>query len=141
MSTVFSDAVKREGFDGLMQVSLDGIAGVLDNAGLDSTVIKRAFNHLLDASVAFDIDSTPANGERIAKLAEAFMAYTAPEVADATNRRTRAQYEAHFVYFAGFKSIKSTTVVLTDEQKAARKRFNASATRSKTTKEFIPYTG
>lgn len=141
MSTVFTDAVKREGFDGNIAVSLDGIARILDSTSMESTVVKRAFNHLLDACVAFDMDVTTANGERIAKLAEAFMAYTAPEVADASNRRTRAQYEHYFVFFAEHKTVKSTTVTFTDEQKAARKRFNASATREKSTKEFIPYTG
>lgn len=141
MSTVFSDAVTREGFADDIAVAFSGIARVLDTTGIDSTVIKRAFNHMLDAGVAYDMDATTANGERLAKLAEAFMAYTAPEVADASNRRTRAQFEQYFVYFAEMKTVKSTTVTLTDEQKAARKRFNASATREKNTKAFIPYTG
>ena len=141
MSTMFIDAVKREGFAGSVAGSFDGIAGVLDTCGIESRVITSAFNTLLDVAVVFDMSETDANGERLAKVAEAFVAFVSPVVQDSTNRRTRAEFEAHFETIAALKTVKSTVVVLTDEQKAARKRFNATATRVKTEKAFSPYTG
>lgn len=141
MSTMFSDAVKREGFSGSVAVSFAGIAGVLDTSGVESRVIISAFNTLLDVAVVFDMNETDTNGERLAKVAEAFVSFVSPVIQDSTNRRTRAEFEAHFAVIAAFKVVKSTTVVLTDEQKAARKRFNATATRVKSEKAFTPYTG
>ena len=141
MVTFYSDAVTREGFTGRFADAFKGIAESLDKSGLDNRMIVDAFNTLLDVAVVYDINESENNGTKLAKIAEAFVTFVAPEIQAVSNRRERATFEAYFTEIASFKVLKSSTVTLTDEQKAARKRFNVNATRLKSDKAFSPYTG
>lgn len=141
MVTFYSDAVTREGFTGKFADAFKGIAESLDKSGIESRMVVDAFNTLLDVAVVYDINESESNGARLAKIAEAFVTFVAPEIQAVSNRRERATFESYFDDIASFKVLKSSTVTLTAEQKAARKRFNVNATRLKSDKAFSPYTG